>query len=167
MAFEKLVSLRADRCIKIGGENTSTGKPNPAEIEGFYLGFLEKEGDRGKYNLYLIKTPSETVGVYSTAYLINEMLMAKAGLLTKITFKGLRKVSNGTMYVYDVQQDPSQTIKVPEPVRATKDENNYVAQMSEESYNDDNEDYDPPPPPAYNKSSNASAILNKRKQGNP
>lgn len=118
MAYKELASLEADQTISLGGTNSKTGKPNPTQVEGYYLGSKEVESPKsksGKAYLYYFKTAKGTTAVWGKTNMDRKMASANIGEMTLVIQNGTQKTTNGTMYLYSVQQDDSNTISVSVP----------------------------------------------------
>lgn len=118
MAYETITDLSADTTISLGGVNKKTGKPNPKEIEGYYLGNKQVEDKKKKSGvsyIYIFQTAKGNVGVWGKTDLDRKMQSAVIGAMVKATHVGFTSTPNGDMYKYDVKQDKSNTIEVSEP----------------------------------------------------
>lgn len=110
MAYEEVVDLDCDTVIKLGGTDKKTGKKNPTEIEGYYLGARtvpNKKSKTGKGLIHVFKTPSGNTGVWGTTHLDRSLSQVIAGVMTLVTFKGMKETPNNPMYYYGVKFDNS------------------------------------------------------------
>ena len=114
MAYESLE--QEFRGIKLGGIDQKTGKKNPTEIEGYYLGFEQRPN---KFNptkpqhFYKFQTSDGLVGVYGTsAGLVRAMRNAVEGRMTKLVDTGetLDTGKGNPMRVFKAWQDKNNTI---------------------------------------------------------
>jgi len=114
MAYEQ---LNETQVISLGGVSQKTGKKNPTELEGYYLGSELRPNkfnpDKPK-NFYKFQTASGEVGIYASAGLDKIMQGARVGLMTKVTDTGkTRDVGKGNpMKIFSVAQDKTNVIDV-------------------------------------------------------
>lgn len=116
MAYKTVNSLDADVTITIGGQDKKTGKKNPTSVEGFYLGSREVE-TQSKYGngpsvLYFFQTEKGNVGVWGKTDLKKKLAAGKLGLMTLVTYAGMKPTPRGDMHTYKVEQDPDVSIDV-------------------------------------------------------
>lgn len=120
MAFKTVVSLDADTVIALGGKDKKTGKPNPKQVEGYYLGKREVSG--GKYEktatIYYFQTPEGNLGVWGKTDLNRKMGSVAQGTMVRATHTGMTPTPNGEMHTYRVEFDPENTIEVDFPSNA-------------------------------------------------
>lgn len=115
MAYKDILSLDADVTISLGGTNKKTGKKNPTQIEGYFLGHRlvdDRKNKSGKAKIYFFQTEAGNVGVWGKTDMDRKMQSAVPGAMTKITFSGMRATPNGDMYTYKVQVDVDNAIEV-------------------------------------------------------
>lgn len=115
MAFKEVSDLNAETTIALGGKNKQTGKDNPKQIEGYYLGSRQvdsKKSKSGKAYIYIFQTPKGNVGVWGKTDLDNKMKAAAPGCMIRITQNGMANTPNGEMYKYKVEVDDTNTIEV-------------------------------------------------------
>lgn len=112
MAYKKIQSLDADKSTAVGGKDKKTGKTNPKQVEGYYLGKRTVKGTRGDSTLHFIQTAEGNLGVWGKTDMNRKLSSATPGAMTKITHVGMTRTPNGDMYKYDVEQDDSNVIDV-------------------------------------------------------
>lgn len=115
MAYKEIVSLDADTTVAIGGANRKTGKKNPTEVEGFYLGTKEVSSPKsktGKASIHIFQTAKGNVGVWGKTDMDRKMRTAVPGAMTLVKFEKMQATPNGEMYKYSVAQDTDNTIEV-------------------------------------------------------
>lgn len=142
MAFKTITSLDADVTIALGGTNKKLGKPNPQQIEGFYLGKREVEDRKkksGKSAIYYFQTPKGNVGVWGKTDLDRKMQGVTPGVMVRATCTGTRETPNGDMYTFKVEVDEDNTIEVV-GLSAGADSSN-EGYVEEESLEDDGSAY--------------------------
>ncbi|CAM6004761.1 unnamed protein product [Sphagnum balticum] len=125
MAFQEINGLDADTTVALGGTNRKTGKKNPEQIEGYYLGrreIADVKRKTGKSYIYIFQTATGNVGVWGKTDIDKKMVAATPGLMTRITFTGMRSTPNGEMYTYRVEADPDNTIEVGDLLSAAWEE---------------------------------------------
>lgn len=168
MAFKEVTDLNADVVISLGGTNKKTGKKNPINIEGYYLGRREVEDRKKKSGvgyIYFFQTPKGNVGVWGKTDLDRKMLTAKTGTMMRITSTGTRPTPNGDMYIYRVEVDSENTIEV------LSEETNFSAASEEadDSFEaaDEEESYSAPAPSVVDEAAarraKVQALLSKKK----
>jgi len=148
MAYKTIQSLEADVVVALGGANKKTGKKNPTQVEGYFLGSREVENKKaksGKSYIYFFQTDAGNVGVWSKTDLERKMASAKLGNMTRVTFAGMRETPNGDMYTFKVEQDDTNTIDVPElsAGSSTVGGNDYADEDQEYINNEDPDDSNP------------------------
>lgn len=115
MGYKEIASLDADVTISLGGVNKKTGKANPKEVEGFYLGNRKIESKKSKSGyayLHFFQTAKGNVGVWGKTDMDRKLLTATPGAMTKVTFQKMQPTPNGDMYKYSVAQDEDNAIDV-------------------------------------------------------
>lgn len=115
MAFKEVLDLNCDLTVSLGGTNKKTGKKNPVQIEGYFLGKREVEDRKKKSGvsyIYVFQTSQGNVGVWGKTDLDRKMLSAQLGEMMIITQTGMQETANGPMYKYSVKHDPDNTIEV-------------------------------------------------------
>jgi hypothetical protein len=142
MAFKEVQSLDADVTIALGGVNKKTGKANPKQVEGYYLGKRTTENKKAKdgtSNLYFFQTSKGNVGVWGKTDLDRKMGAVKLGAMTRITQSGMVPTPNGDMYKFKIEVDTDNLIEVSEALSATttnsySDEDTSYSETEEDSY---------------------------------
>lgn len=114
--FEEVTSLDADTTVTIGGVDKKTGKNNPAEIEGYYLGAKQVPSTMSKSGftpLHILLTSDGNVGVWGKSSLNRLLANVTAGQYVAIEFAGMKKIKNfPPMYNYRVGVRKGDTIDV-------------------------------------------------------
>lgn len=115
MGFKEIVSLDADVTIALGGKDKKTGKKNPTEIEGFYLGSRQVKSPKSKSGLayiHFFQTAAGNVGVWGKTDLDRKLIGVTPGTMTLVAFDKMVPTPNGDMYKYKVAVDEDNTIEV-------------------------------------------------------
>jgi hypothetical protein len=115
MGFKEVTSLDADVTVRLGGTDKKTGKRNPQQQEGYYLGAKEINSPKsksGKANLHIFSTAKGNVGVWGKTNMDQKLKSVTPGTMTRVTFKNMQATPNGEMYVYTVETDDTNTIEV-------------------------------------------------------
>lgn len=112
MAYEEMVDLGTDNVVALGGVNSKTGKPNPTEIEGRYLGARAVTTSNGPSVIHVFQTPTGSVGVWGTKKL-NDNLPGSEGYMLFIKYKGKVKIAGGkTQHTYSFGIDRADKTEV-------------------------------------------------------
>lgn len=164
MAYETLPDLSAGVTISLGGVDKKTGKKNPTEVEGYYLGSRQTETKKGPATLHFFQGSKGNVGVWGKTDMNKQLANARVGAMTKVSYTGMVATSKGEMYKYQAQQDRSRTIEVGDLSSGNGNEgladNDYAdteGDHNEESYgNDDADDT------AYGVANNAKLAAEKK-----
>lgn len=115
MAYKEVTDLSADVTFAIGGKNKKTGKENPTQVEGYYLGkraVASPKSKSGTANIYFLKTQKGNVGVWGKTDLDRKLSTAVPGTMLRITLARMVPTPNGDMYSYKVEFDADNTIEV-------------------------------------------------------
>jgi hypothetical protein len=115
MAFKEVNDLNPDTTISLGGVNKKTNKPNPKQVEGYYLGSRKVEDRKKKSGysyIYVLQTPKGNLGVWGKTDLDRKMEAVTPGVMIRITQSGMAATPNGEMYKFKVEFDESNTIEV-------------------------------------------------------
>lgn len=126
MAYKQVLDLECDTVTALGGVDRKSGKKNPIQVEGYYLGSKDVESPRGKNKLHVFQTATGNLGVWGKTQLNQKMLSAPVGAMIRATFSGMMQTKNGEMYKYKVEIDNENTIEVSAPVTAQASEENGV-----------------------------------------
>lgn len=144
MAFKEVQSLDADNTTALGGFNKKTGKKNPTNAEGYYLGTRQVDSPRsksGKSALHFLQTPKGNLGVWGKTDLDRKLSNVPAGTMVRITQSGTVPTPNGDMYKFKVEVDPDNTIEVAAPESAafsgSEEDDNYASPEETEDYGQD------------------------------
>ena len=138
MSFKEVTDLDADTTIALGGLNKKTGKPNPKEVEGYYLGNRQVESKKSKTGfckIYTFQTAKGNIGVWGKTDLDRKMENVNIGTMVRVTHTGMRPTPNGEMYKYKVEVDEHNSIEV---AGSSNDVVNYG--NTEEDYSTDADD---------------------------
>lgn len=130
MAYKQLTDLNADVTVSLGGTNRKTGKKNPGQVEGYYLGKREIADTKKKSGvsyIYFFQTAEGNIGVWGKTDLDNKLGQASIGHMTLVKFEKMVETPKGEMYRYSVAQDADNTIEVAAPAEASSsnDDSNY------------------------------------------
>ena len=138
MAFKEVASLDADNVIALGGFNKKTKKDNPKRAEGYYLGSRQVKSPKSKTgfaNIHIFQTDKGNLGVWGKTDMDRKLSQVTPGVMTQITFTGMKPTKNNDMYVYKVEVDEENTIEVsaaPPEVESTSEESDEETTESEE-----------------------------------
>ena len=113
MAYEKIKDLSTDTVFKLGGQDPKTGKPNPGQIEGYYLGSRAVQTSAGNAVIHVFQTPKGNEGIWGTKKLNDNLTRNVVGFMTLVVYKGKKKLSGGkTQHEYDMSVDKTNRIEV-------------------------------------------------------
>lgn len=118
MGFKSLADLDADVCYALGGSDRKTGKANPTQVEGYYIGSRQVPSPKSKTGfaaLHIFQTPEGNVGIWGKTNLDSKLGRVTPGTMARVTFLGMKETKNNPMYVYGVEVDSDNTIPVGEP----------------------------------------------------
>ncbi len=147
MGYEKVTDLNCDTVVKLGGTDEKTGKKNPTEIEGFYLGGRKVKTTTGESTIHVFQTDKGNKGIWGSADTNSKLSSAPLGAMTLVEFKGKMKIGGGkTKNLFDVSVDRDNVITVSAPptsrVSASsndeQEEDNY--EVADDSSVDDEEE---------------------------
>lgn len=133
MAFKQVLDLDADVTTALGGVNKKTGKKNPTQVEGYYIGSRNVESKKAKTGfakLYFFQTKEGMLGVWGKTDLDRKMAQVKPGTMTLVKQSGTVPTPNGDMYKFTVAVDTDNTIEVDLPAS----DNNTAEETSTEAY---------------------------------
>lgn len=172
MSFEDYSSPRPSKWVSLGGKSTKTGKANPTEIEGYYVGSITgpNKFDTSKTKTdYLVKTAEGVVGVSGTANMKRVFTDAEAnfakkngeaalGASVRIAFTGTVNTGKGNpMKTYAVLFDKTDRTDVLTAAELDSDTE------GEDAGDGDEEDYEQevaaPPPKAASSAAERKAKL--------
>jgi hypothetical protein len=135
MAFKEVADLSCENAIALGGVNKKTGKPNPKQIEGYFIG-SRKVDDRKKASgfsyIHVFQTAKGNLGVWGKTDLDRKLEGIAPGTMVRATHTGMMATANGDMYKYKVETDSGNTIEVDAAPEA--------AATTEEGYDGDGEE---------------------------
>lgn len=118
MAFKKIQDLDAEITVALGGKNKQTGKANPTQVEGYYLGSKQTTNTRNKTKksfLHILQTEKGNLGVWGKTDLDRKMTVVPVGVMVRITQSGTIATPNGDMYRFTVEIDEENAIEVDLP----------------------------------------------------
>lgn len=149
MAYQTVQDLDADITVSLGGINKKTGKKNPSQAEGYYLGYRKvdsKKDKKGFSYIYFFQTQDGSLGVWGKTDLDRKMAQVKPGTMTLIKQTGTLSTPNGEMYRFSVAVDSENTIEV--NFAAPDSPNNTATEGTSYAHNDDSDadDLDDAPP---------------------
>lgn len=116
MAYESLE--QEYKIVKLGGIDKTTGKKNPTQLEGYYLGFElrpNKFNPQKPQHFFKFQTQAGLVGTYgNSAGMVRAMRNAVEGCMTKLVDTGetLDTGKGNPMRVFKAWQDKANTIDV-------------------------------------------------------
>lgn len=107
--------LEKTRSVQLGGVNKTTGKKNPTELEGYYVGVekLPNKFNPGQpKNFYKFLTAAGEVGIFASAGLDYVLKGATPGLMTKVVSTGetLDTGKGNPMKVFKAYQDKTNSV---------------------------------------------------------
>lgn len=146
MAFKEVVNLEAELTTALGGRNKTTGKANPTQVEGYYLGTKKVESRKAKSgfaDLHILQTAEGNLGVWGKTDLDRKMKSVPAGSMIRVTQNGTVPTPNGDMYKFKVEVDASNTIEVnlPTPAAEASDLQDFSSnEPAEEAFEDESFD---------------------------
>lgn len=115
MSFKEVVDLDCESTISLGGRDKKTGKANPTQLEGYFVGSKKTKSTRAKSgfsNLHIFQTENGNIGLWGKTDLDRKMLSVTPGSMTRVTQSGSVPTPNGDMYKYKVEVDASNKIDV-------------------------------------------------------
>lgn len=139
MAFTEVMDLDASVTVSLGGRDKKTGRANPTQVEGYFLGSKQVTSKRAKTGysyLHILQTPEGNLGVWGKTDLDRKLRSVSAGTMIRVTQNGMKPTPNGDMYTYKVEQDQSNTIEVNFGTTA----NNIIPVTASESSSDEGSD---------------------------
>lgn len=146
MPYQEVTDLNAENVTPLGGPNKKTGKPNPKEVEGYYLGSRKvdsKKARSGFAYIHVFQTSGGNKGVWGKTDMDRKILAVTPGTMTKVTHTGSVPTPNGDMYTYKVQFDKTNVIEVSELSQdegtSDNESNGRENEAAESSWNDENE----------------------------
>lgn len=124
MAFKTVQDLGTDNVVALGGLNRKTGKKNPTQVEGYYLGSRKVESKKAKNGfayIHVVQTPKGNVGIWGKTDLDRKIINVTPGTMIRATHVGMVATPNGEMYKYQVELDSDNTIEVTGSVQGAAD----------------------------------------------
>ena len=148
MAFEQITDLTCEVTTGLGGLNKKTGKQNPTQAEGYYLGTKSVKTDRNTSQLHILLTPEGSLGVWGRTDLDRKMKNVTPGIYVRLTQNGKAETPRGEMYKYVVEVDRANTMDVSlvasNPVVAQNDSSDAEYEEPAEIEEDEVQEYVPP-----------------------
>jgi hypothetical protein len=115
MSYQEVTSLDCDNAVQLGGKDRKTGKANPTRIEGYYIGSRDVASPKSKTGfskLHVFQTAKGNEGVWGKTDLDRKLASAALGVMTRVTYTGMKETKNNPMYVYKVEVDAENSIDV-------------------------------------------------------
>lgn len=125
MGYKTVTDLDAEFTTALGGVNKKTGKANPKQAEGYYLGSRQVESKKSKTGLayvYYLQTAKGNLGIWGKTDLDKKMRGIEPGVMVRITQTSMVPTPNGDMYKFAVEFDDSNTIEVVGATAASAEE---------------------------------------------
>lgn len=108
-----MTDLGTDTVTALGGKDTKTGKTNPTEIEGYYLGSRNVQTSNGPSVIHVFMTPKGNQGLWGTKKLNDNLNKSVIGKMVLVKYKGKVKIAGGkTQHTYEFFVDKSNVIEV-------------------------------------------------------
>lgn len=110
MGFEQVIDLDCATSTAIGGRDKKSGKANPTQAEGYFLGTRQvasKLSQSGFANLHVLQTPNGNLGIWGKKDMDTKLKDVAPGTMVRITFVGMQPTKKQDMYKYKVEQDKS------------------------------------------------------------
>jgi hypothetical protein len=124
MAFTEIADLDCTVAYALGGKDKKTGKANPTQVEGYYIGTRQVESGKSKTGfaaLHVFQTAKGNVGIWGKTNLDAKMRSVKPGTMTLVKFVGMQETKNNPMYKYSVAVDQYNMIDVGNGLDAVAD----------------------------------------------
>lgn len=166
MAFTEITSLDAEQTTALGGTNRKTGKKNPTQVEGYYLGSRKVESKKSKSGfaaIHFFQTPKGNLGVWGKTDMDRKLEGVTPGSMVRVTWTGMQATPNGEMYKYKVEADKDNTIEVSTPATNSYYEEEPTPTASEDDDLDDEETDDTDEYQSSAATASASALERKKK----
>lgn len=172
MAFKKKANLDVETVFKLGGVDKN-GKPQPKQIEGFYVGSRTTETEMGPSTIHVFQTSKGQQGIWGSKTLNTTLSANDVGYMIRVTYTGKKKLSKGkTQHTYDIEIDEEQqsTVLLASSEAEGNDDDGNEVDYEDSEAEDINSENDEEPAPVLAASSAAErkakvqALVNKRKQ---
>lgn len=124
MAFKELADLNCDSVTSLGGTDKKSGKKNPTQVEGYFIGSRDVASPKSKTGfakLHVFQTDKGNLGVWGKTDIDAKLRSVTAGCLVRVTFTGMQETKNNPMYKYKVEVDEENTIDVASAQPASED----------------------------------------------
>lgn len=169
MSFKEVLDLDCDATTAIGGRNKKTGKTNPNQIEGYFIGTKQTPNKLSKSGfscLHIFQTEAGRVGVWGKTDLDRKMKAVVAGAMTRISANGTIPTKFGDMAKFKVEVDASNSIEVDSSLLANNsaDSSSEEYPASDESVDAEEEPVDEVPPPRATKPVRAAETPSAERQ---
>lgn len=167
MGFKEVIDLDCDVATALGGKDKKSGKNNPTQVEGYFVGSKEipdKFSKTGKGYLHIFQTAEGRLGVFGKTDLNRKVKDIVPGTMARVTFTGTVPTKMGNdMAKFKVEVDSSNTIDLALSAGATSaaaadDAGDYHDDLDEE------EIVDEVPPPRATKPAKAAASPDAARQ---
>src|SRR4051812_19473125 len=116
MGFKEVQDLDAEVTTALGGVSKKTGKPNPKQVEGYFIGTRTVESKKAKdgfCKLHIFQTAKGNLGVWGKTDLDRKLANVTPGVMVRATCTGMQAIpGKNDMYKYKVETDDSNTIEV-------------------------------------------------------
>lgn len=142
MAYKEVTDLSTDLTIALGGKDKNN-KPNPTEIEGYYLGSRQvpdKKKKSGISYIHVFQTSQGNVGVWGKTDLDRKVLTVPLGAMTLVQYDKMVPTANGPMYKFKVAVDAENTVEVSASASQTNAQDD--TDEAEETEDEDDSDAD-------------------------
>ncbi len=115
MGFTEVTSLDAEVTIALGGVNRKTGKKNPTEAEGYFLGSKKVESKKAKSGfayIHILQTPKGNLGIWGKTDMDRKFAQVTPGTMIRVSFAKMVPTPNGEMYQFKLEVDKTNSIEV-------------------------------------------------------
>lgn len=168
MSFKEVLDLECDTAFGLGGTDKKSGKKNPTQVEGYFIGSKEipdKFSKTGTGYLHVFQTEKGKVGVFGKTDSNRKMKGVAPGTMTRISFTGTIPTKFGDMAKFKVETDESNTIDVDLASATTTPANNYTEDASDsDDVNADDEPLDEPTLPRPSRPAQAAQAPDAARQ---
>ncbi len=173
MAFKEVADLNPDNTISLGGSNKKTGKKNPTEIEGYYLGsrkVADKKKKTGFSFIHVFETSKGPIGVWGKTDMDRKLEGLTPGVMTRVSYDKMVATPNGDMYKYKVATDEDNVTDTTLPLNSYEAEEENLGE-GQDDFNEEEEQEEETSGrsnglAASERQEKVAAILNKGKAGN-
>lgn len=168
--FKEVATLDADKVTALGGKDKKSGKVNPKNAEGYYLGSRKVENKKSKSGyvyIHYLQTDKGNLGIWGKTDLDRKITSVTPGTMVRITQTGMQPTPNGDMYKFKVEVDVENTIDVDLSTENTVSNEEDAEQEETEEYEEEPEEQEveeqlPARAASAAKQSEVNAILKRR-----